>query len=682
MLVRCKKCGRPVYARRIHSYSECPYCYEANYVPDSAGEALYELLDWREPLYQTITIPLQEEDHLLISLLGHYRDTGSLVEKNRHYHQQIRQEIIEALEKNISQRKCEDYLATLKAYNDDTDQDLIIRLKEAKNASIVHDIEIRLNVLFARISDPIPPPAWKLQEYNNEIRSLLDKPIWHELGLENDRDRINRNLLNIEEQEKAKEEEAKKQQKALLKKRKCLKIHIAFIIVACLLIPILVSSFFVQHHLEKARQGREKQSYRETEQSYQNAIKWSWLNGQARSEATQELTQLRLKYADALMKEGSFQSIYEANELLAVIDDDTITKPWYAKLAYAWYEYDPLEEHNPNPENHSILYDILQCTDGNSLLSEHIPSISFYEVCGNRYLEMDRPIDAVQCYVLMEDGKDKIRNILEANLFLAESSAQIVFNTVEEYSSEHWFPKIKDYMKELGKTSNSMNKQARIILQSCIDDYSRFETAILLSCMVREGFNAKVIWPDGIPIHDFGYYEPKTQITLGDIDRSKPLVLTRTEKPYEAISDTKQRTGVYSTQRNEEKHDVRSLNDFDVIFDTKRWTSTKSESRLQSLTECTCILLIHHVFEPVEGLNSLGMPAQNSTYMPVTRFQLISWPSMQSVELVRIIQQEEQTASSVIQWNEELDLSEQPQDASEEQLVNILYEWLLQGKKL
>ena len=81
MLIRCVKCGKPVWIEKDVKQAECGYCYAMNAITGPEQAIRPEMIDWKKPLYEeacSMTGRNDEPDWLI--LLGDYLDAPQRLE--------------------------------------------------------------------------------------------------------------------------------------------------------------------------------------------------------------------------------------------------------------------------------------------------------------------------------------------------------------------------------------------------------------------------------------------------------------------------------------------------------------------------------------------------------------------------------------------------------------------------
>lgn len=595
MLIRCTKCGKPVFCTPGFRRIECGYCYA---MITEAGESPRQLLpsesDWMGPLLEHIgSLPLKDADPDWTALL---KDEPAFIK--------LRDELME------------------------------------KAAALARE---KMETIARQMERALQPED--IDGLLGDLAPLMQMPGARELF-----GALQEKKSALLARRKLEEEEARRKQ---LRARR-LKIITAAAACLAAVIWCLISVFVIRpRDLEKARSLAAAGDYAAAESAYAALARGGFLaNPSVSGAASGELTALRSSWAEFLVSRGQWE---EAAAKYTLAGDDVRARKTLTAYAAQLEDEDRLEEalriwqriggieaETKTAALNAMLYrQRLDAGDHENAL-KYLESAGFNEKeltsrreelylrWGNALAEQGDMAGAVGKWGSAGSGPEIDSLILDARKALIREEAAPVL--------ELWKAEGSEAAKE--KWIEALRVQGEALTRAD-------EVLYFFHLLDEAGVKLVKVFPHGAVVTDISACGLDTQAP-GEADYSRPLAVWRLEKDY-----TLSQIDLLIPWTD---HDSMNSGNYTVRLLSSLWQALPEERRPRSMADCTCVLLADCVyiprsdvparflipqFDPLYPLNRSG-PTPRTTLKPTsmkgmlrlyaarTQVMLWRWPAMEA----------------------------------------------------
>ena len=646
MLIRCCKCGKPVYYQGGRKLVECGYCYTTFQLTDPISEIKPGMIDWKKPLYEK-AIGISEPSHAAdwMILLGDYADAP---QKLAHYRTK-ELERVRVLENGISiateSWRIVQIIRDLQGINKalcgaETIDSVLsaarekeILLKQKENQKILEALKEKVEkaTKVAELDWRLFRDIEALQQFPGAVELLeAAKAKREKLQLEKDQKDleelkktvsiassvwiINHRIEDINKIQPSPEREsilalayekrallleieAKEEEKKAKKERWKKRAKVALIaagVVAMICYGLLSYRVFQPAQLEEARLLAEKEQFAEAEKAYESlAKKWLFVNASVNAQARDGLKELRNRWADLLMEQGDKKTAIEKYELAGNEDAALAAKDAYvAELEEKGLFTEAIAQLKELPGSAKKIQQLyarmtlLSLDEGNYELA-----LSSFEHADAEMMETNQ---ITQQTIFGRWGKalaeqnqtdEAIQKLTKAG---KSDEVLELLGVLYTRQAEEKGRQIIEKWEEAGRNSDSqwMNTFARTGT-----GFKEINAQLRYwSLLADEGIDLTQVYPEGVQVN--GFLLPTETAELEEFDASKPLVFQRKEDGYTlSPMDTLSKKGSYSV------HDPQSSVYFTVTMLPESWQRLPKERRAGSLRDCTCVFVINLTYQ-------------------------------------------------------------------------------------
>lgn len=583
MLIRCGRCGKPIYVSRPVGIAECGYCY-AKVNAKEAERLSPDVLEWKKPLFEAApAADAASRANRWRVLLG----DPEAIQKYTEQQENLRKHWQELLEKSR--------MAWENEVSDDLLQDLIDQfslLPENETArewkeKLTQRLETRRaerRIASARekartINDPA-----ELMDCLRQIEDLNRMPEYEKVWTE-----IRRKIERLEQEER-------ERRKRIARRIRYRWFRRGAFMAACILVvfgyAILSSQVIQPNKLSKARKLAETGTFEEAEEAYLHAgIGGLFPNEEVQLSAHEELKALRNEWAKQLESDGEYERAATIYTTLQDKNSETrVRTSWAMKLETNGEWGKAIEQWKKVPDSEDkVLSAYTQLTL--SLISEER-----YEEALNAFFQSDQQMleaHGVTELILRkswagkEMEKERIGGAIKALAPVRDDE------TVADLYQDLLFRQMDDELTEaITEWQNAEERKKKDMLakvQKLAVKYDSVNAQLRVWQMAdRAGIDLTLLYPNGVEV--MGLKLP-VEIMTDDIqmDWERPLMMIRREKDYDLYFSLFQKTEIPHDATSESSYSLKMLPEF--------WQALPEERRAKTVEECTGIALVNMTYE-------------------------------------------------------------------------------------